>query len=161
MKVLSLKSRSTQMLLFILLALGLAVFIVPRTEPYREWFFEGKARVREGKINPAVFSMSAVQTAHIALAGPNGFTSQTRLGFFMDNEWEPAIASDRFGHVYMLYPQYGGVPGCGNCSNPTMIIQISNDHGSSWGSPTIIYPTGAVTGGQWDAQLSVDRHYRR
>ena len=49
----------------------------------------------------------------------------------MDNEWEPAIAADRQGHVYVLYPQYGGVPGCPACYSPTMILQISSDHGVS------------------------------
>jgi hypothetical protein len=37
-----------------------------------------------------------------------------------------------------------------------MIFQISSDHGSSWGSPFVIYPEGATTGGQWDPQVSVD-----
>src|SRR5262245_6515170 len=146
MKAFSQMSRSMKVLLA-LLALALAVYIIPRTEPYREWFFEGKAKVREGKINPAVFGMPTNLTALVPAAGPTGFTPQTRLGFgqFPENEWEPSIASDRSGHVYMLYPQYGGVPGCPNCSNPTMIIQISNDHGTTWSAATVMYPAGAVT----------------
>jgi len=157
MKTLNQSSRSMKVL-FALLALALALYIIPRTEPYREWFFEGKAKIREGAINPAVFGMPNNLTASVPAAGPTGFTAQTRLGYlqFPENEWEPAIASDRSGHVYMLYPQYGGVPGCATCSNPTMILQISNDHGSTWSLPIIMYPEGAITGGQWDAQLSVD-----
>ena len=100
--------------------------------------------------------MSPFQPASVLPAGPTGFTLQARLGFNVDNEWEPSIAADRFGHVYMLYGQYTGVPGCANCSNPTQVLQISNDHGSSWGSPTVIYPAGATTGGQWDSQIVVD-----
>ena len=33
---------------------------------------------------------------------PSGFSTQTRLGFFDGDQWEPAIAADRFGNVYML-----------------------------------------------------------
>lgn len=88
-------------------------------------------------------------------APPSGFSSQVRLGFFDGDQWEPAIAADRFGHVYMLYAQYYGVPGCETCGNPTQVIQISNDHGATWGPPAPIYTEGANTG-QWDSQIVVD-----
>lgn len=142
----------------IILTFLAAIVLVPRTEPYREWFFEGKAKIREGSVNPVVINAPAGRTAQVPAAPPAGFTAQVRLGYgqFPENEWEPAIASDQSGHVYMLYPQYGGVPGCANCANPTMILQVSNDHGSTWSAPSIIYPSGSVAGGQWDAQLSVD-----
>jgi len=90
-----------------------------------------------------------------ASAGPLSFAPQTRLGFTSGDQWEPAIAADRFGHVYVLYPQYEGVPGCPACFSPTMILQMSADHGATWGTPTIIYPAGSVRG-QFDAQIAVD-----
>lgn len=150
------QSRSMKVILFALLAIILIASLPAMMAEMKEAKFEGKAKVREGVVNPAVISMSAIHPASVALAGPTGFTPQTRLGYPIDNEWEPAIASDRFGHVYMLYPQYGVVPDCPTCSNPTMILQISNDHGTTWGSPAIIYLAGAITGGQWDAQVIVD-----
>ena len=156
MSILVQSSRSKLVFLFILLALILAVVIIPRTEAYHEWLFEGKAKIREGKISEATIAMSAIQPATVPLAGPNGFTPQTRLGFYGDNEWEPSIAADRLGHVYMLYAQYGGVPGCATCANPTQVIQISSDHGTTWSSPIVIYPAGAAAGGQWDSQIAVD-----
>ena len=88
-------------------------------------------------------------------ASVSRFSPQTRLGFTSGDQWEPAIAADRFGHIYVLYPQYQGVPGCPECHSPTMILQISNDHGDSWASPRLMYAAGDTTG-QWDAQLSVD-----
>lgn len=88
-------------------------------------------------------------------AAPGGFTPQTRLGFTSGDQWEPSIAADRFGHVYVLYPQYLGVPGCPACANPTMILQVSNNRGAAWNAPTVMYPAGAG-GGQWDAQIAVD-----
>jgi len=141
------------MLLAILIVAG--IVIAPYTEPYQEWVFEGKAKVREGGVQPAVVSASSFQPASVAAAAPGGFTSQTRLGFDVGDQWEPSIAADRFGHIYMLYPQYGGVPGCASCYSPTMILQISNDRGNTWSSPAIMYPDGQTTG-QWDAQIIVD-----
>ncbi len=84
-----------------------------------------------------------------------GFATQTRLGFTSGDQWEPAIAADRFGRVYVLHPQYLGVPGCPACYSPTMILQVSSDRGATWGAPQIIHPAGSTTG-QWDPQIVVD-----
>jgi len=159
MKALSLSSRSTNLLYALLIAalipLSLSLFGLSGESAFEE-FFEGKAKIREGAIKMENVNASPIQPAAVVPPGPTGFTPQTRLGFNVDNDWEPAIASDRFGHVYVLYAQYTGVPGCPNCSNPTQILQVSNDHGSTWGSPVVIYPAGATTGGQWDSQIVVD-----
>ena len=154
MKVLTM-SRPVQVLLFVILALGLAAVILPRTEFYREWRFEGKAKIREGGVKAEVINMSPENKIAVAPSAPSGFTPQTRVGFYVDNEWEPAIASDRFGHVYILYPQYGGVPGCPGCYSPTMILQMSSDHGQTFASPVVIYPAGSNSY-QVDAQIVVD-----
>jgi hypothetical protein len=84
-----------------------------------------------------------------------GFTPQTRLGFTSGDQWEPAIAADRFGHVYVLYAQYLGVPDCPDCFSPTAILHTSSDRGATWGAPTPIHPGGADAG-QWDPQIAVD-----
>jgi hypothetical protein len=154
MKVLSV-SRTGQVLLFVILVLALAAWIVPRTEFYHEWKFEGKAKIREGGVRAQAVNSSPINEIVIAPAAPTGFTPQTRMGFYVNNEWEPAIASDRFGHVYILYPQYGGVPDCPECYSPTMILQMSSDHGQTFSSPTIIYKAGANSY-QVDAQIVVD-----
>jgi hypothetical protein len=148
-------SRSTRILLFILLALGLAALVVPYTEFYREWKFEGKAKIREGGVRAEVVNSSPFNQVTLAPPSPSGFTPQARVGFQVGDQWEPAIAADRFGHVYILYPQYGGVPGCATCYSPTMILQMSSDHGKTFGSPTIIYPLGS-NDYQVDAQIVVD-----
>jgi hypothetical protein len=154
MKVLSM-SRPVQVLLFVILALGLVALVLPRTEFYREWRFEGKAKIRAAGVNADVIRMSPENKITLAPAAPTGFTPQTRLGFHVDNEWEPAIASDRLGHVYILYPQYGGVPECPGCYSPTMILQMSSDHGQTFASPIVIYPEGSNSY-QVDAQIAVD-----
>ena len=107
--------------------LGFAVMVVASLgavkwrDEYTEQGFEGKAKVRmSGITSPDVINASPELPAFISKpAAGTGFTPQTRLGFHVDNEWEPAIAADKFSHVYVLYPQYGGVPGCATCYSPT------------------------------------------
>jgi hypothetical protein len=153
------QSRSMKMLMIVLLAIALVTSLMNAWGNYQQEEFlktlKGKAPTRKGEVKAEVVNASPIRPVAIA-APPGGFTPQTRLGFDVGDQWEPAIATDRFGHVYILYAQYEGVPGCADCSNPTQIIQISNDHGQTWGSPFVIYPEGAVTGGQWDSQVAVD-----
>lgn len=96
--------------------------------------------------------------ATAALAANSGFSPQTRVGFTVGDQWEPAIAADGSSHVYILYPQYGSVPACPSCALPTMVLAVSNDNGRSWRSPRPISPT---TSGQFDAQIVVDPLDRR
>ena len=39
-------------------------------------------------------------------AWASNFSTQTRVGLRSGDQWEPAIAADGYGHVYILYPQY-------------------------------------------------------
>jgi hypothetical protein len=94
----------------------------------------------------------------VAFAAEAGFTGQERVGFTAGDQWEPAIAADGFGHVYVLYPQYGHVPGCSRCPLPSMILTVSNDSGFTWQTPHQITPPGS---GQFDAQIVVDPADRR
>jgi hypothetical protein len=88
-----------------------------------------------------------------AFAANSGFTPQVRVGFTVGDQWEPAMAADGFGHVYVLYPQYGRVPGCRKCSLPSMVLVVSNDRGTNWQPPREITPPGT---GQFDPQIVVD-----
>jgi hypothetical protein len=93
-----------------------------------------------------------------AWAANPGFTPQTRVGFTVGDQWEPAIAADGYGHAYILYPQYGRIPGCRGCPLPAMILVVSDDNGASWQSPREITPPGT---GQYDPQIVVDPADRR
>ena len=42
------------------------------------------------------------------------FTSPVRLGFQHGDDWEPAIAADRSGHVYAAWSHYVGYAGVDN-----------------------------------------------
>jgi hypothetical protein len=116
----------------------------------------GKAKIsrKSGMLVQAV--VNAGSSPQVKVAAPaQGFAPQTRVGFYTGDQWEPAIAADRHGHIYILYPQYFGVPGCPQCASPAMVLQISNDRGKTWGDPHLAYPEGA-THDQVDAQIVVD-----
>ncbi len=91
-----------------------------------------------------------------AVHAASGFTPQTRLGFPAGDDWETALATDRYGHVYALYKHYD-VPGQTSCDSCALhvLIQVSNDRGRTWGVPRAIDPE-PVKGGQFDSQLRVD-----
>jgi len=91
-------------------------------------------------------------TATAALAAP-GFTAQHRLGSTPGDQWEPALATDAHGHIYVLVPQYGPVAQCPDCTSPTMVLLISNDNGVSWDPPRPLFTSSS---GQFDAQIKID-----
>jgi hypothetical protein len=112
---------------------------------------------RKGKAPSAARPDVVAARGAIATAVPPlpaaGFAPQARRGFTVGDQWEPAIAADAHGTVYILYPQYFGVPGCPSCPSPTMILQVSRDRGNTWSAPRQIAPPGS---GQFDAQVTVD-----
>jgi len=83
----------------------------------------------------------------------SGFLPQERLGYRNGDQWEPAMAADIHGHVYVLYPQYGAVPDCSRCTIPTMALLISNDSGVSWEPSRVLLPFPT---GEFDPQIAVD-----
>ena len=87
---------------------------------------------------------------------PAGFSLQTRLGFQAGDDWEPAIAADRFGHTYALYKHYdvAGTKTCPGC-DLHLLLQRSDDGGVTWTRPRPVAP-GHVAGGQYDSQIAVD-----
>jgi hypothetical protein len=98
------------------------------------------------------FSSSLVLAAHAA----GNFTTQTVLGLPGGDNWEPAVATDRDGHVYVLYKDVTDAGGtlCNSCPQH-VVLQISNDNGKTWGAAKAIDPE-PVTGGQYDSQIVVD-----
>jgi hypothetical protein len=134
--------------LVIVMAALLALLVYPGAAAVK-----AKGQRRSSQVSAAVIQAPAIGPVSAPPAPPSGFTSQVRLGFTAGDQWEPAIAADRSGHVYVLYPQYLGVPGCGTCPSPTMILVTSSDRGATWAAPRQIAPPGS---GQWDAQIVVD-----
>src|SRR5947199_10506429 len=72
----------------------------------------------------------------LAVHAAKGFTTQVRLGFPAGDDWEPALAADRYGHVYVLYKHYdiAGQTICSSC-DLHVLLQISSDRGQTWSAP--------------------------
>jgi hypothetical protein len=103
-------------------------------------------------LKSALLVLLVLTTTESVLA-VSGFEPQKRLGYQTGDQWEPAIAADNHGHVYVLYPQYGVVPDCGTCTAPTIALLVSNDNGLSWQASRALFP---LPTGQFDPQIVVD-----
>ena len=80
------------------------------------------------------------------------FQPQTRLAASLPGDtWEPSIAADRFGHVYVLIPDFP--PSCKKCPSSINYLVVSSDNGKTWSQPRVIADPGS---GQVDVQLRVD-----
>jgi len=100
----------------------------------------------------AVWVLLALVGAQAARAVTN-FSPQRRVGYGTGDQWEPALAADGHGHIYILFPQYGSVSGCPGCASPTMALLVSGDNGLSWEPAHPLVPSST---GQFDPQIVVD-----
>ena len=99
-----------------------------------------------------LFFLTISGASLIAAHNPAVFQPQTRLGGLLPgDQWEPAIAADAYGHVYVLIPDFP--PGCKGCPSSTMYLVVSSDNGVTWSDPRTIAPAGS---GQIDVQIKVD-----
>ncbi|PYX90387.1 MAG: hypothetical protein DMG68_02070 [Acidobacteria bacterium] len=98
-----------------------------------------------------VFLLSVIASTP-ALLPAQTFQPQTRLAAGLPGDtWEPSIAADRYGHIYVLIPDFP--PGCKKCPSSINYLVISSDNGKTWSQPRIIADPGS---GQIDVQLKVD-----
>lgn len=116
---------------------------------------------------PALFCMRSVDSklvipklvillfalASLASAAPPQFSLQRRVGQEKGDQWEPSVAADGAGRIYVLYPNYGHVPDCKGCHVPTMLLLTSSDNGRTWQTPHVMLESGS---GQFDPQVAVD-----
>jgi hypothetical protein len=111
------------------------------------------ARSRQKLVVALFLAMAAATNVLAQAALVPGFAPQRRVGYATGDQWEPAMAADAHGHVYILFPQYGPVASCPACTVPTMLLLVSDDNGTSWHSarPLLVSATG-----QFDAQIKVD-----
>jgi BNR repeat-like domain len=104
------------------------------------------------------FVVVVLALANLAGAAPAQFAVQKRIGLTAGDQWEPALSADGAGHIYVLYPHYGPVPDCPDCTAPTMLLVVSNDNGKGWQPPRVMLDSGS---GQFDPQIVVDPVDRR
>ena len=86
-------------------------------------------------------------------AGGGSFATPLVMGFPSGDDWEPAVASDGLGHVYVLSTHFGGVPGCAGCADPTILVQVSADGGATFAAPM---PLVVSPDSQYDPQVKIN-----
>jgi BNR repeat-like domain len=91
--------------------------------------------------------------ASAAWAATPQFSAQERVGLLTGDQWEPSVAADGAGRIFVLYPHYGKVADCKSCRVPTMLLVTSNDNGKNWQSPRVMFESASA---QFDAQIAVD-----
>jgi BNR repeat-like domain len=99
------------------------------------------------------FVVTLLALASLAWAAPAQFSLQGRIGLTTGDQWEPAVAADGTGRLYVLYPHYGEVPDCTPCQAPSMLLVASEDNGKTWQPSRVMLPSPS---GQFDAQIVVD-----
>src|SRR5207237_85655 len=75
----------------------------------------------------ALYALVLSPVAAASAAGTSQFTAPVQLGFKAGDDWEPAVAADRFGHVYAMWTHYGADPDCPACASPHSELQVSSD----------------------------------
>jgi BNR/Asp-box repeat protein len=100
-----------------------------------------------------VLSLVLTVASGALAAAPGSFTKPVQLGFRAGDDWEPAIAADRFGHVYAMWTHYGADPDCPSCPSPHSELQVSSDGGKTWSMPRAAWPLDQR---QDDPQIVVD-----
>jgi hypothetical protein len=108
-----------------------------------------------------VTGLAGPQSIGAILPGPS-FTAPAQIGFAGGDDWEPSIAADQSGHVYLLWTHYvdyagGGAgdvdPSCPTCPSPHMVIRVSSDGGATFGPLHALAPSDVR---QDDPQIVVD-----
>ncbi|MEX1047086.1 MAG: sialidase family protein [Actinomycetota bacterium] len=62
------------------------------------------------------------------------------------NDWEPAVAADDRGNVYVATTRFGAEPECGDCPKPKIVYKVSSDSGETWSNPK---PICVCKGARW------------
>jgi len=100
----------------------------------------------------------SVSVTSAAAAASISFTTPLVIGFTKGDDWEPDVAADGRGNVYVAWAHFGDVPGCDTCADPAALIQISRDGGRTWGASFPLNPTpeGPDATYQIDLQVKVN-----
>ena len=112
-----------------------------------------KVRLSQLKLALVLLALVTSALGQTTKAAPPQLSAQKRIGLTTGDQWEPAVAADAAGHIFALYPHYGRVANCNDCSVPTMLLIQSNDNGKTWLPPQVMLAAGS---GQFDAQVVVD-----
>ena len=113
-------------------------------------------------LGTALVATLAFQAPVAAVPPGPTFSFPTQIGFAGGDDWEPSIAADRLGHVYLMWTHYvdyagGGAgdvdPSCPTCPSPHMVVRVSSDGGATFGPLHALAPSDQR---QDDPQIAVD-----
>src|SRR2546430_15952330 len=76
-----------------------------------------------------------------AVAARIDFSKPLVIGDAAGDDWEPDVAADGSGNVYVAWGHYGGVAGRGTCSRPAAVVGVSPHGGQTWGAAEALNPT--------------------
>ena len=111
-------------------------------------------RVSRAAVGTISLGFAAVLVLSIVSGAGSPFTTPMPMGYPPGgDDWEPAVASDGAGNVYYLTTHFGGVPGCGPCANPTIVVQVSHDAGRTFDAPR---PLTVSLATQYDPQVKIN-----
>src|SRR3990172_8754970 len=71
-------------------------------------------------------------TSATAASATISFSTPQVIGFVKGDDWEPDVAADGRGNVYVAWAHFGDVRGCDTCSDPAALLQVSRDGGRLW-----------------------------
>src|SRR5256885_14873717 len=83
----------------------------------------------------ALFVIVSIALPEGTVARAQRFSTPIFIGYHGGDDWEPDIAADREGHVYVAWAHYGGGPGWRPCSDPRPRVGGSAGDGGRWGGP--------------------------
>ncbi len=97
-------------------------------------------------------------TSATAASATISFSTPQVIGFVKGDDWEPDVAADGRGNVYVAWAHFGDVRGCDTCSDPAALLQVSRDGGRSWQAPKPLnpFPEGVDATYQIDLQVKVN-----
>jgi hypothetical protein len=75
------------------------------------------------------------------------------------DDWEPSVAADDFGHVYVAATRFDGPKACRDCPDPAIVFERSGDGGRMWSGPRFLCRCSGVDG-QADPVLVTDERGR-
>jgi hypothetical protein len=90
---------------------------------------------------------SSVAASTVSAARPTSTTpalpatTATNLGFCGGDDWEPEVASDGLGHVFVVWPHFPGDPSCdpASASEREVFVRASSNGGQTFG-PRVVLP---------------------
>src|SRR5439155_1075743 len=111
-------------------------------------------RVSRAAVGTISLGFAAVLVLSIVSGAGSPFTTPMPMGYPPGgDDWELAVASDGAGNVYYLTTHFGGVPECGPCANPTIVVQVSHDAGRTFDAPR---PLTVSLATQYDPQVKIN-----